>query len=134
VLRVWAPYTSLFTSLMSFDGDGLHETTLYTSVPIFVAFESNMQLAVFITTLYILMIVLAAELGRAIYSLRALLSKQNKLMREQMPILLADLDELGKDTIYRLTVPSQEQPDHAFEEAVKAQKSDENRAEEKMTV
>uniref|UniRef100_A0A0M3I0J3 DUF421 domain-containing protein n=1 Tax=Ascaris lumbricoides TaxID=6252 RepID=A0A0M3I0J3_ASCLU len=116
------------------DQDGPQGTTFYTSVPIFIVFKSDVQLAVFITTLYILVIVLAAELGRAIYSLRSLLSKQNKLMREQMPILLADLDELGKDTIYRLTVQSQEQGDHAVEEDVKAHKSDGNRAEAEMAV
>lgn len=54
------------------------------------------HLQVFIEMLYILLIVLAAELSRVIYALRSFILKERKLMSEQLPILLGDLDELGK--------------------------------------
>ncbi|VDM41142.1 unnamed protein product [Toxocara canis] len=63
-------------------------------------------LQIFVICLHIAVVSLAAEVGNMIFRIITEIQKQNRIEKEQMPVLLADLDELGKDTVYRMTVDS----------------------------
>ncbi|KHN80754.1 hypothetical protein Tcan_09824 [Toxocara canis] len=69
-------------------------------------FSSQIQFTIFVICLHIAVVSLAAEVGNMIFRIITEIQKQNRIEKEQMPVLLADLDELGKDTVYRMTVDS----------------------------
>ncbi|VDK19315.1 unnamed protein product [Anisakis simplex] len=54
--------------------------------------------------LWLTSMVLASVLATEVFRLLTELAKQKKEEQEQLPVLLADLDTLGQDTVYRQTI------------------------------